>query len=407
VTWSAGTLGEIARRDGGLIQTGPFGSQLHQSDYVADGIPVIMPKDITEGRVDSGSVARVSEATANRPSRHQLRPRTIVLPRRGEITKRAFVRDDQTGWLCGTGCLQIALEGKHLLPEFLYYYMEQEPIARWLEQHAVGTTMLNLSAGIVDELPLRYPVIAVQQRIADILTAYDDLIENNRRRMALLEEAARQLYREWFVRLRFPGHEHTRITNGVPEGWERVPTPEAIEINPTTRLSDEPEHWSVEMADLPTNSMVIQQATRREGRSGSKFRNGDTLFARITPCLENGKTAFVDFLENGETGRGSTEFIVLRARRVTPEYVYCLARTHDFRGNATKSMVGSSGRQRVQESCFEKFLVLIPPGTLLTLFTESIRPKFRQIKTLHEQNQKLRTARDLLLPRLMSGEIAI
>src|SRR5439155_23490197 len=116
------TLGDLVKRDRGLIQTGPFGSQLHQSDYVADGIPVIMPKDITDGRVDSASVARVSEETANRLSRHQLRPKTIVLPRRGEITKRAFVRDDQTGWLCGTGCLQIALKGKHILPEFLYYY---------------------------------------------------------------------------------------------------------------------------------------------------------------------------------------------------------------------------------------------------------------------------------------------
>jgi len=407
MSWSAATLGDVVERDGGLIQTGPFGSQLHQSDYVTEGIPVIMPKDIADGRVDADSVARVSEQTASRLSRHQLQPRTIVLPRRGEITKRAFIREDQTGWLCGTGCLQIVLEGKHLLPEFLYYYMEQQEVAGWLEQHAVGTTMLNLSAGIVTELPLKYPAPAVQRRIAEILSAYDYLIENNRRRMALLEAAAQQVYREWFVRLRFPGFEHTRIANGVPKGWERVPTAGAMEINPTTRLSDEAEHWSVEMADLPTNSMAIQRATKREGRSGSKFRNGDTLFARITPCLENGKTAFVDFLENGEAGRGSTEFIVLRARRVTPEYVYCLARTHDFRGNAIKSMVGSSGRQRVQESCFEKFLVLIPPSTLLTLFVDSVRPQFRQIKTLHAWNQKLRAARDLLLPRLMSGQVAV
>ena len=260
---------------------------------------------------------------------------------------------------------------------------------------------------VVEETLVPAPSLVVQRKTADILSAYDDLIENNRRRMALLEDAARQLYREWFVRLRFPGHEHTRITNGVPDGWQRLRTPEAIEINPTTRLSDEGEHWSVEMADLPTGRMVIQQAAKREGRSGSKFRNGDTLFARITPCLENGKTAFVDFLEDGEVARGSTEFIVLRGNRVTPEYVYCLARTHDFRGNAIKSMVGSSGRQRVQESCFEKFLVLIPPGTMLALFTDSVRPQFRQIKVLHAQNQKLRAARDLLLPRLISGEIAV
>jgi type I restriction enzyme S subunit len=99
--------------------------------------------------------------------------------------------------------------------------MELPEVVRWLEQHAVGTTMLNLSTEIVSALPIRYPALGVQQRIADILFSYDELIENNRRRMVLLEEAVRQLYREWFVRLRFPGHEHTRITNGVPEGWER------------------------------------------------------------------------------------------------------------------------------------------------------------------------------------------
>ena len=190
-----------------------------------------MPRDITNGQVDSASVARVSQETVDRLSRHQIRPKTIVLPRRGEITKRAFVRENQAGWLCGTGCLQIALEGKHVLPEFLYYYMEQQDVARWLEQHAVGTTMLNLSAGIVTELPLRYPTLAVQHRIVGILSSYDDLIENNRRRMALLEEAARQLYREWFVRLRFPGHEHTRITNGVPEGWARLPLGDQATLN--------------------------------------------------------------------------------------------------------------------------------------------------------------------------------
>lgn len=225
--------------------------------------------------------------------------------------------------------------------------------------------------------------------------------------MELLEEAARQLYREWFVRLRFPGREHRRIINGVPEGRERVPTPEAIEINPRTALSDEEENWWVEMADLPTDSMVIQAATLRDGRSGSKFRNGDTLFARITPCLENGKTGYVNFMADGIVGRGSTEFIVLRSKRLTPEFVYCLARTYDFRENAIKSMVGSSGRQRVQESCFEKFFVLVPPTSLLALFREAVEPMFEQIKVLHFQNQKLRAARDVLLPRLMSGEIAV
>lgn len=406
MNWAESTLGDLIE-NGGLIQTGPFGSQLHHSDYTTDGIPVVMPKDIVDGNVSVDSIARVSEETAMRLRRHQMAARTIVLPRRGEITKRAFIRDEQAGWLCGTGCLQIVPPRTHLWPDYLYYYLEQPQIIKWLEQHAVGTTMLNLSTSIVSDLPIRFPALEAQRRIASILSAYDDLIENNRRRMALLEESARQLYREWFVRLRFHGHEHTRIVNGVPMGWEKVPTPKVIEINPRTPLSNEDEHWTVEMADLSTSSMVIQQAKKREGRSGSKFKNGDTLFARITPCLENGKTAFVNFLEDDGAAQGSTEFIVLRSNRLTPEYVYCLARTYDFRENAIKSMVGSSGRQRVQESCFEKFLVLVPPHSILEQFTDFARPAFQQIKGLHSQNQKLRAARDLLLPKLMSGEIAV
>jgi type I restriction enzyme S subunit len=242
---------------------------------------------------------------------------------------------------------------------FIKYKLDT--IKRHYQQVSQGAAQDNLSLEKLLSFKLRVPDADAQREIAEVLSAYDELMENNRRRMELLEESARLLYGEWFVRLHFPGHEHARCANGIPQGWERVPTPEAVEINPTTKLSDEEEHWYVEMADLPTDSMVIQNAIKRDGRSGSKFRNGDTLLARITPCLENGKTGFVNFMADGEAGRGSTEFIVLRSKRVTPEFVYCLARTHDFRGNAIKSMIGSSGRQRVQESCFEKFMVLIPP----------------------------------------------
>ena len=286
-------------------------------------------------------------------------------------------------------------------------YLFDATIQRQVQQFTQGAAQDNLSQEKLLSITFRVPNVDKQKRITSILSTYDDLIENNRRRMALLEESARLLYREWFVRLRFPGHEHTRIVDGVPEGWKNVPMPEAIEINPLTQLSDDQEHWYVEMADLSKDSMVIQNAVKRDGRSGSKFRNGDTLLARITPCLENGKTGFVNFMAFDEVGRGSTEFIVLRSKRVTPEFVYCLARTYHFRENAIKSMIGSSGRQRVQESCLDKFIVWLPPRSMLHLFTDFAGSIFGQIKTLHSQNQKLRAARDLLLPRLMSGEIAV
>jgi len=339
----------------------------------------------------SGVTSYHSEPKANGPG--------IVIGRKGTLGSVHYSECDY--WPHDTTLWSKDLRGNN--PRFVYFYLHTIDFKRF----DVGNSNPTLNRNHIHDLPALIPPLDIQQRIADFLSSYDDLIENNKRRMTLLEAVARQLYREWFVRLRFPGHEHTRITNGVPEGWARVPTPEAIEINPLTKLSDEEEHWYVEMADLPTDSMVIQRAIKRDGRSGSKFRNGDTLLARITPCLENGKTGFVNFMPDGETGRGSTEFIVLRPNRVTPEFVYCLSRTYHFRENAIKSMVGSSGRQRVQESCFEKFLVPIPPRLLLNLFSESAEPIFEQIKVLHAKNQKLRAARDLLLPRLMSGEISV
>lgn len=325
----------------------------------------------------------------------------IILGRVGAYCGSVEVSDDKF-WASDNTIVVKPKPGQSL--HYWYYLLKTLS----LRSYAGGAAQPLLTHGILSDVKTKYHSDFHQQiAIASILSAYDDLKENNNRRIKLLEESARLLYQEWFIRLRFPGYEHTRIVDGVPEGWEKVLVSEAIEINPKTLLSDADEHWWVEMADLPINSMVIQNVTKRDGRSGSKFRNGDTLFARITPCLENGKTGFVNFMEEGEVGRGSTEFIVLRSKRLTPEFVYCLSRTYDFRENAIKSMIGASGRQRVQESCFEKFLVLVPTQLLLTLFKESAEPLFQQTKVLHSQNQKLKAARDILLPRLMSGEIAV
>jgi type I restriction enzyme S subunit len=390
---------------------GPFGSKISSKYFVDDGVPLIrggnLRDDLTRF-VPTGFVF-VSDARAQEYRPQHVHAGDLVFTCWGTIGQVGLIPEDgpYPEYIISNKQLKLRVDRSIADPRFCFYYFASPRYVEYIRNRGIGGAVPGINLGILKSLTIALPPIEVQRRIADVLSAYDDLIQNNQRRMALLEEAARQLYCEWFVRLRFPGHEHTRTSKGVPEGWEKVLTPQAVDINPPTRLSAEAEHWSVEMADLRPNSMVIQRATRREGRSGSKFKNGDTLFPRITPCLENGKTAFVDFLEEGDIARGSTEFIVLRSRRLTPEAVYCLARTYDFREIAIKSMVGASGRQRVQESCFEKSLVLVPSATLLAVFTETVRPMFRQVKTLHSQNQKLRAARDLLLPRLMNGELAV
>ncbi len=329
----------------------------------------------------------------------KVQPPGVVTGRSGTLGKVQFT--DQPYWPHNTALWVKDFKGNE--PKYVYYKLETLN----LDQFSSGASVPTLNRNNLDNLLVDVPLPQVQRDIAEVLSGYDDLIENNRRRITLLEESARLLYQEWFVRLRFPGCEHVQVVDGVPAGWKNVTTSVAVDINPSTKLSEADEQWSVEMADIAPNSMVIQNTAKRHIRSGSKFKNGDTLFARITPCLENGKTAFVNFLEENETARGSTEFIVLRSKLLTPEFVYCLARNYDFRENAIKSMIGSSGRQRVQESCFEKFFVMVPPHCILDNFTDTVRPIFQQIKILHSQTNKLRAARDILLPKLMNGEIAV
>ena len=216
------TLGEICQRNGGLIQTGPFGSQLHQTDYTETGVPVVMPKDIVDGKISVGSVARIPETKAQQLSRHLLRQNSIVMPRRGDISKRAYIKEDQAGFFCGSGCLQIITPDHLLNARYLYYYLAQDQVVEWLERNAIGTTMLNLSMKIVENIPFCLIPLITQKKIASILSAYDDLIENNRRRIQLLERSLHLLYKEWFVHLRFPSHEHSKIVDGIPEGWRYI-----------------------------------------------------------------------------------------------------------------------------------------------------------------------------------------
>ncbi len=339
--------------------------------------------------------------------------------------------------MCGTGCLRLSLGDSVVDPLFLHYYLRQDDVVSWIANQAVGATMPNLNTGILRSVPVRFPQIPTQRRIAGILSAYDELIENSQRRIRILETMARALYREWFVHFRFPGHDHPagqpdgtaagrhagasardgashpvpRVPSPlgeIPQGWEVKRVSECVHINPRITVPRVGEKPFVPMGCLSNDSMLISNIESRDGNSGAKFQNDDTLFARITPCLENGKTGFVQFLPDVDAvACGSTEFIVLRSRTLTPEFVYCLARSDEFRGVAIKSMSGATGRQRVQERCFDDFQIAQPPRLLLDQFSATVAPSFRLIYNLSQQIQTLRRTRDLLLPRLLSGQIDV
>ncbi|MBO7513426.1 MAG: restriction endonuclease subunit S, partial [Fibrobacter sp.] len=217
MSWEKVKLGDIAAS----VQTGPFGSQLHQSDYSEFGTPVVMPKDMIGGKILEDSIARVEEQHVNRLSRHKVNVGDILYARRGDVGKCALVTENEKGWLCGTGCLKVTIDFSKANPKFVFYQLQKPETVGWVEKHAVGATMLNLNTGILESIPIELPKLNEQNKIVDILSAYDDLIENNQKQIKLLEEAAQRLYKQWFIDLRYPGHETTKIVDGLPEGWRK------------------------------------------------------------------------------------------------------------------------------------------------------------------------------------------
>lgn len=194
--WETSTLGEICKRGGGFIQTGPFGSQLHAGDYVDVGIPTIMPQNIGDNKVIEDGISRITKNDAERLSKYRLQAGDIVYSRRGDVTRRALILEEQNGWLCGTGSLMIRL-GKGIIdPKFVSYFLGDPSTREWIQRHAVGATMPNLNTSIMAAVPIVYPPLPEQHAITEILGALDDKIELNRRTNRTLETVARTLFRE-------------------------------------------------------------------------------------------------------------------------------------------------------------------------------------------------------------------
>jgi type I restriction enzyme, S subunit len=405
MSWQQSTLGDLVKGFGGLIQTGPFGSQLKQSEYSEEGVPVIMPTNIFDGRVNVNKIARVPDAKAARLARHRIKPDTIVFPRRGEITKRAYITEDQSGWICGTGCLKIEAPENIILPKFLYYQMGTDDSVDWLQKNAVGATMLNLSGEILARYPVRFPDLPTQQRIAEILSAYDDLIENNRRRIGLLEQAARLLYREWFVHLRFPGHETAKIVDGLPEGWERATLSDHIELvkDAVQPGAFRPDDVHIGLEHIPRRSFVLSEWEPTESLESHKFRfaAGDIIFGKIRPYFHKVGFALRD-------GVASSDAFVWRVKEQKAwALLVCATSSDHFVAVASKTVKEGSKMPRADWKVLAKYKIPEPNDDLLAEFDGRVRPIAEECRKLALQNRALTRARDLLLPRLMDGRIPV
>ena len=419
--WRETTLGDVCDEVDGIIQTGPFGSQLHESDYSPQGVPVVMPKDIIDGRISTDSIARVSPEHVERLSRHKLRCGDIVYGRRGDIGRQALVREDQEGWMCGTGCLRLSLGDSVIDPLFLHYYLRQEDVVGWIANQAVGATMPNLNTAILRSVPVRFPKLPAQRRIAGILSAYDELIENSQRRIQILEQMARATYREWFVEFRFPGHETPpRVSSPlgpIPQGWE-VTTLRTV----TTKIGS--------------------GATPRGGKESYKA-SGISLIRSLNVYdyrFEIDDLAFIDEQQAAEldhvrveendillniTGasvarcalvpsyllpaRVNQHVAIVRANaaKASPFYILDAINSDQRKQQLLALAQGGATREALTKDTVSNFEIVLPPRLMMDRYAEIARGIHKQREVLQRQIQQLCGTRDLLLPRLLSGQVTL
>ena len=437
---------------------GPFGSRMKSDLYTDSGVPVIRGTNLTGGKVLSGDWVYVSDKTADDLSNCCVYPGDLVFPHRGAIGEVGIVPDQFPRYVMSSSMMTLSCDRSKARPDYVYYFFKSAAGRHELLKNAsqVGTPGIGQPLSTLRAIEVPLPPPSSQFVIAKTLGDLDSKIDLNRRINQTLEAMAQAIFQSWFVDfdpvkakiaakaegrdpLRaamsaicgkadaeldalppaqyeqlaataalFPDEMEASELGGIPKGWAVCPLPECVGINPARALKKGAVAPYLDMANVPTNAARVDNVITRAFGSGSKFINGDTLLARITPCLENGKTAYVDFLADGEVGWGSTEFIVLRPKVGLPlPFAYFLCRHPEFRAFAISQMAGTSGRQRVPNDCFGSYKVVKPSVLIAEAFGKQTTQFMRQIKSLDEESKTLAGLRDALLPRLLSGELQV
>lgn len=415
------------------------------TDYVANGSFAILKKNVSYSStpdfailvrlVDfnngwNGNYVYLPENSYRFLKKSSLDVGDVIISNVGANTGTVFrVPDLGKPATLGPNSIVIKTKGKESLRDFLYYYFSGPMGQNQIQSIITGSAQPKFNKTDFRAITIKIPSNEHEQRaIAHILGSLDDKIELNRRMNHTLEAMARAIFKSWFVDFDpvrakaegrptglpedidalFPDSFEDSELGEIPKGWEVVAMPEIIDVNPARKLKKGQIAPYLEMKNAPENAARALHWHYREYGSGVKFINGDVLMARITPCLENGKGAFVDFLEDDQVGWGSTEYIVFRSKKPLPlEYSYFLSRTNDFRSYTIVNMTGSSGRQRVPATIFDSYLVANPSREVSECFGMITGAIMQKMKKSDEEAHTLASLRDTLLPKLISGELRV
>jgi len=414
-SWTACTIQDFLAKGEAETKTGPFGTQLHASDYVESGTPVINARNIGFGDIRIDKIEFISEETVHRLSSHLLEPEDIVFGRKGTVERHVFIRSEQAHWFQGTDCLRLRFKSTSIEPRFISYCLLTEFHKKWIiNQSSHGATMTSLNQGIISRIPLLLPPLNTQRKITAILSAYDDLIGNNLRRIKILEEMAQNLYREWFVKFRFPGHQHTRFTDSplgpIPEEWKCGVVNDLLSLKSgfafkSSIFTEDGTYGLVTIKNV-RDGLFVPECTSRIADLPSNIPNfchlstGDVLLSLTgnigRVCLVYG----TDYLLNQRVAK----LVPIEANNRA--YTYFTFRQDEFQTKLSKIANGVA-QQNLSPIETGRMQVVIPSQKVLSDFAGICEPIVEEMTALFRKNTTLRRTRDLLLPRLISGEVDV
>lgn len=428
--WIHTTLGEICHSQGGSIQTGPFGSQLHTSDYTECGTPVVMPTNIGHHGISDAGIARIGRDDVERLSQHRLEIGDIVFSRRGDVTKSALVTANEVGWLCGTGCLKVRTGiPKIASAKFLSYYLQLPETKDWLIRHAVGATMPNLNTGILSAVPITLPPLAIQAQISYFLSALDNRITLCTETNKTLEAIAQALFKSWFVdfdpvRAKMEGRQPEGMDEAtaalfpdsfeksefgpIPRGWmvgkfSDVANLSKAGVNPCAHPEVTFQHFSLPAFDA--EQMPVFELGSAIKSNKTVVPTGAVLLSKLNPHIP--RIWLPSAIEEGAIC--STEFLPLvPTEQTTTAFLYCLLSTHEFHSSLCQLVTGTSNsHQRIKPNNVLSLPAIVPPADVMKKFDSVTSVVLDSLKANRLRADTLRKLRDTLLPRLISGQLRL
>jgi type I restriction enzyme, S subunit len=396
------------------LTTGPFGTQLKAGEYVEDGIPLINVRNIGFGDVRATDLEYLSEETALRLSRHRLEAADIVFGRKGAVERHAFISRDQVGWVQGSDCLRLRLRSPRFVPRFVSYFLLTEHHKQWMKNHCSGgATMASLNQEILGRIALPIVATTTQRKVAAILSAYDDLIENNKCRIGLLREIVRRIYREWFVDYRYLGHATVPLVDSalgaIPAGWRVAALSELTEL---IARGISPKY--VEASD----QLVINQKCIRNGAIDLTHARPHATAVPPVKLVRRGDV-LINSTGVGTLGRVA-QVLVERSGLAVDSHVTLVRPAPelamiDFLGLAVVDLeaelasmgTGSTGQTELGRAAVGALMVVVPPMRIQEELADLVGDMRLLATSLTEATTKLRESRDLLLPRLIAGVLDV